>query len=404
MQNELILWSKKILIALVIGAIIYILYTIKSLILVIVISGFITIVINPLVDRGEQHRIPGWVTVLWVYIIIFLLGSIVIGTLIPIVINYVTDTATLVISWVNTAQKTYLSEGISGFHFHPYIEKVILLVLGKENIEHTLDIIKQNAGNIQTVITTQISSITSGWLSIVTAVWWAVANWILIAIMSFMMVLERKAIGGFILSFTPREIDTYLHNHYHQIQHVTTAWMRAMLILSLSIFAITYIGLFTLEVIFGFDTERTFTLAVIWGIMEFIPYIWPIIALIPALIIGLGISWKVALIITLLYIAIQQIENNFLVPKVMSKSLDLSPVLVFIMMLAWGLIGGILGIILAIPIAWVARIFYMSYRSRKNTDHTVSESSVWNNEEWAPKHPRSTEWGKKKKIIWQINN
>ncbi len=402
MQNELILWSKKILIALLIGAIIYILYTIKSLILVIVISGFITIVINPLVDRGEQHRIPGWVTVLWVYIIIFLLGSIVIGTLIPIVINYVTDTATLVISWVNTAQKTYLSEGISGFHFHPYIEKVILLVLGKENIEHTLDIIKQNAGNIQTVITTQISSITSGWLSIVTAVWWAVANWILIAIMSFMMVLERKAIGGFILSFTPREIDTYLHNHYHQIQHVTTAWMRAMLILSLSIFAITYIGLFTLEVIFGFDTERTFTLAVIWGIMEFIPYIWPIIALIPALIIGLGISWKVALIITLLYIAIQQIENNFLVPKVMSKSLDLSPVLVFIMMLAWGLIGGILGIILAIPIAWVARIFYMSYRNRQDVDHPVTDAQTWGQEKSSQRRSPSTDREWKKKIIWQI--
>jgi hypothetical protein len=85
------------------------------------------------------------VTVIGVYIVIFLLGSIVIGTLIPIIINYVTDTASVVINWVNSAQSVYMTQGITGFHFHPYIEKVILLILGENNIEHTLDIIKQNA-------------------------------------------------------------------------------------------------------------------------------------------------------------------------------------------------------------------------------------------------------------------
>jgi predicted PurR-regulated permease PerM len=50
-------------------------------------------------------------------------------------------------------------------------------------------------------------------------------------------------------------------------------------------------------------------------------------------IIGLGISWKVAFIIVVLYVIIQQTENNILVPYVMSKSLDLSPFFVFIVML-----------------------------------------------------------------------
>lgn len=79
-----------------------------------------------------------------------------IGTLIPIIINYVTETATLVINWVNSAQSVYLRDGITGFNFHPYIERVVLLVFGENNIENTLDIIKQNAGNIQSIVTTQI--------------------------------------------------------------------------------------------------------------------------------------------------------------------------------------------------------------------------------------------------------
>jgi len=365
----------------------------------IAISWFITILITPLADKWEKYHIPAWMTVIGIYVIIFLLGSIVIGTLIPIVINYVTDTANLVINWVNTAQNIYMTQGISGFHFHPYIERLILLILWENNIEHTLDIIKQNAGNIQSIITTQIKSLTSGGISIVSAVGGVVANWSLIAVMTFMMVLERKQVGNFILSMAPKNIDIYLHDHYHQIQHVTTAWMKAMIILSLSIFVITYIWLLTLETIFDFDTGRTFTLAIIGGIMEFIPYVGPIIALIPALIIGLGISWKVAGIITILYIIIQQIENNFLVPKVMSRSLDLSPILVFIVMLMGATLWGILGIILAVPIAGVARVIYGEYQ-KKSKSHLTQENQEKIQEGWAQKN-EMTSIRKEKKLTTQ---
>ncbi len=165
------------------------------------------------------------------------------------------------------------------------------------------------------------------------------------------MVLERKNIGRFLLDILPSSLSHYLTGHYRSIQDVTTAWIKATLILSVSIFATTYIGLILVKWIFGFDTEQAFTLAIIGGIMEFIPYIGPLIALIPAVIIGLGISWKAALTITALYLIIQRIENDVLVPYVMSKALDLSPFLVFVVMLAGASLGGILGIILAVPVA-----------------------------------------------------
>ena len=164
------------------------------------------------------------------------------------------------------------------------------------------------------------------------------------------MVLERKNIGAFILDITPKHLEIYIKNHYRIIQNVCTSWIKATLILSGSIFFITYVGLFLVEWIFDFSTERLFTLALIGGIMEFIPYVGPLIALIPAVIIGLGISWEVALIITILYLVIQRLENDFLVPYVMSKNLDLSPFLVFIAMIAGASLGGVMGIILAMPV------------------------------------------------------
>ncbi len=387
MHNDLSLWVKKIFLALLIWAVLSILYTLSSLVLVIVIAGFITILLNPLIERWEKHKIPAWITLLCVYILVFFLGGIVIGTLIPIIIDYVSNTIAIVTLWVNNAQSIYLKEGLSGFHFHPYIERLIRLIFGENNIEHTLDIIKQNAGNIQSIITTQVSSLTTGGISIVSAVGWVVANWAFIGVMTFLMVLERRSVGRFLLGIVPVRFEKYMHNHYHSVQTVCNSWIRGTLILSLSIFFVTYIGLYSMEYFLNtgfiqdsfslapFTIENKFSLALIGGIMEFIPYVWPLIALIPAAIIWLWISWEVALSIVFLYLFIQRIENDFLVPYVMSKALDISPLLVFIVMIAGASLGGILGIILAVPLAGMAKVIYSEYQDKKAPTKKVRETS-----------------------------
>lgn len=384
MHAELTLWTKKILILICIIGILYISYILSSLILVIIIAGFITILINPLAEKGERYNIPSWITVLGVYVVIFFLWSIVIGTLIPIIIDYVRETVGIITNWVNNAQSIYTKDWLSGFHFHPYVERGIRLLFWEANIEHTLDIIKQNAGNIQSIITTQVSSLTSGGISIVSAVGGAVANWAFIGIMTFLMILERRQIGLFILSLAPSRLDEYIKNHYRSIQNVCNSWIKATLILSVSIFFVTYAWLYLLEFSLNtaflsnllgippFSIENKFSLALIGGIMEFIPYVGPLIALIPAGIIWLGISWEVALGIIILYLIIQRIENDFLVPYVMSKALDLSPLLVFVVMIGGGTLGGILGIILAVPLAGIAKVIFAESQKGKHTTATES--------------------------------
>ena len=384
MTHELSIWTKKILILIGFTALFFILYKIRSIVFILIISGFLTIILNPLVTFGEKKKVPAWITLIAVYIIVIILWSIVIGTLIPIIVTYVTDTINTIILWVNNAKSLYVKEWIEWFHFHPYIERAILLLFWEKNIDHILDIIKQNAGNIQSFLTTQISSITSGGFTIMSQVGGVIADWTLIGISTFLMVLERKTIGNELMSIIPTAARKYVANHFLQIQHVFTTWMKAMLILSGSIFCITFIGLSIIEGIFWFSLGKTFTLALIGGIMEFIPYVGPIIALIPAVIIGLGISWKVAGIVTILYIIIQQIENNFLVPYVMSKNLDLSPYFVFIVMLIWASLGGVLGIILAVPMAAILKFGLHEYlknsREKENTARENSAPSAWGKE------------------------
>ena len=62
MASELVLWTKKILILLAIAAGLYILWMLSSIITLVLVAGFLTIVMNPLIDLGERYRVPSWLT------------------------------------------------------------------------------------------------------------------------------------------------------------------------------------------------------------------------------------------------------------------------------------------------------------------------------------------------------
>jgi predicted PurR-regulated permease PerM len=100
--------------------------------------------------------------------------------------------------------------------------------------------------------------------------------------------------------------------------------------------------------------------------MEFIPYIWPFIALIPALAIWLWIWINATIIIFVLYILIQQTENNLLVPYVMWKNLSISPFSVLVAMIIWASLFWIIWIIISIPLVSITKIFVNDYIKHKN--------------------------------------
>lgn len=99
--------------------------------------------------------------------------------------------------------------------------------------------------------------------------------------------------------------------------------------------------------------------------MEFIPYIGPFLALLPALAIVAGMGITPVISILILYILIQQAENNILVPMVMSKTLDLSPFFILLMMTVMASLFGITGILLAIPFAAILQMIVKDFLERK---------------------------------------
>ncbi len=135
------------------------------------------------------------------------------------------------------------------------------------------------------------------------------------------------------------------------VQRVIGQWVRGQLILGLSVGVFTFIGLTILSVtvdpIFG---RYAVLLSVIAGVLELVPIIGPIIAAIPAVLLAAtaGIESVVAALV--LYTLVQQVENNFLVPKIQGAAVQLHPAAVIFAIIIGGALAGLLGAILALPL------------------------------------------------------
>ncbi len=87
------------------------------------------------------------------------------------------------------------------------------------------------------------------------------------------------------------------------------------------------------------------------GMAELIPLAGPIITALPAILVTLAVSPPKPLLAAGLYLVIQQVENYLLVPKVMQRAMDLSTLTIVFAVLAGATLGGIVGVLLAAPIA-----------------------------------------------------
>lgn len=155
--------------------------------------------------------------------------------------------------------------------------------------------------------------------------------------------------------------------------YVFSNYIRGQIVLSLVIGVASWVGLFVLS-LFGFEVQFMLLLAVFAGIMEFIPVIGPVVGAIPAILLGFFDSPSTALAVALLYLVIQQLEGNLLVPRIVGESVNIHPAILMILLLVCGSVFGILGALLCAPVAAVARDMFIYLHGRlSNPPHPAGQ-------------------------------
>jgi predicted PurR-regulated permease PerM len=166
-----------------------------------------------------------------------------------------------------------------------------------------------------------------------------------IIVSAFYLIYDQASLTETFLGLAPESRRAVIRDFFADIAEVIGNYIRGNLIISAISAIITFIALTILGVPFALP------LAIFTGLMGLLPYIGPLIALIPAFILGLAQSPLTGLLVFIIYIVYQQIENTFIVPLVYKKALNLSPALVFLSVVIGGGLFGVLGAFLALPVA-----------------------------------------------------
>jgi predicted PurR-regulated permease PerM len=144
-----------------------------------------------------------------------------------------------------------------------------------------------------------------------------------------------------------------------------SAYIRGQLTLGLIIGIAVGIGLGILDLIPGIEVDYILLLALWAGICELIPMIGALLGMIPGILVALVVGGPFsAIVVAILYIVIQQIENNFLVPRIVGDSVGVHPAVLTVVLIAMGQVFGLLGVIVAAPLAAIARDLYLYFDRR----------------------------------------
>ncbi|MBI5022724.1 MAG: AI-2E family transporter [Candidatus Magasanikbacteria bacterium] len=320
----------------------YFAYLVSDLLVLLFIAMILASLIDPLADWFAKKRMWRGVAVFLIYILVFGVLALVFILLVPIIVSQITQLS------VNFSG--YWEKIMTGFS----TVKTLSIRFGLwENLQTTLPATLQSG-----VLTAQklVSSIFGvfGWIF----------SFILVLVMAFYMVVEEDGFKKAIRSLAPSEYQNYLGQLWTRIKEKLGDWLRGTLALGLIIGAMSYAGLLILGV------QYALLLAVIAGIFEMIPYAGPIFSGLVAVLLAFLQTgdWPLPVFTAILFIVIQQLENNLLVPKVMKKAVGLNPIVSILSLLIGFRLLGVVGALLSIPVATVLSIVWtdlVDSRSKK---------------------------------------
>jgi predicted PurR-regulated permease PerM len=166
----------------------------------------------------------------------------------------------------------------------------------------------------------------------------------LLAIVYFWLV-EHARIQRFVLAFLPGRLRGGAREAWNEIENRLGLWVRGQLIL------MGTVGVATGVLYSVIGLPSAILLAFIAAVTEAIPIIGPLLGAIPAILVAATVSPELALVVAVIYVLIQFVEGNVLVPLVMRNTIGISPFLVVVSLLIGGAAGGLVGALFGVPVA-----------------------------------------------------
>lgn len=301
-------------------AIIFLLLQLWTTLLLIFIAFLVATAVTPFVGKLEERGIPR--------------GAAVVGLLVTFV-GVVALLLWLLIPPLVAQTRAFATD------FDDYVQQVRDFANGTQVLDDQIENATDGSGAAP-------STIFSGFLAVGTSLVTGVANFLIVLVLAVYILIDGERIYNWIARYLPPRQRIKLRQALPEISDVVSGYVIGQSINS------TLFGVFTFTVLTVVDVPQAILLALIAAVADAIPIAGVFIATVPAALVALaapegGIT--TAIIVVVAYTAYQQVENYLIVPRVFGNTLELSSFAILVAVLIGGQLLGIIGVILALPLA-----------------------------------------------------
>ncbi len=312
-------------------------------VLILTVAGIVALVLNPLVKLVQRSGLPRGLAIFAVYFG-FVAALVGIGLLL---VNPI------------SAQVSHFERSVPNLVDHANQDLANLQTwLDKHGIK--VHIQKQGQTALQTLqkdVLKRSSDIVSFSQDLLNKIVTVGFDLILILVLSIYLLVYGKEIAELVRRIMPDGDGTPEDDYPLLVQRAVSGYVRGQLLFSLVMGASAAAALALMGLIGIFPSGETYALFFggFYGLMEFIPYIGPIIGPLPAVIVAFFHSPITAVWVILLFVALQQLEGHVVAPQVFRISLRINPILIILALLIGYQIYGIAGALIALPTLAVLR-------------------------------------------------
>ena len=295
---------------------IWFVYYIRDIVLQLFMALLLVSILNPFVVKLSKYKVPKALSILLSYVLIFgFLGTAIASILPPLI-----------------EQTTNLANGLPGYFQSSEFPRYLNEDVGRQ-------------------LVSQLGSFPSQVIKAGFSLFGNILNILTVAIFAFYLLLIRDKFDSNLEFLFGNEKAKGIASLVNTLEVRLGGWARGQFSLMLLIGIFSYVGFIVLGIPYALP------LAMLAGIFEIVPYIGPIIASIPAIILGFSISPFLGFAAVGLAVLIQQLENYVFVPKIMEKSTGVSPIVILVSLAVGFRLAGIVGMIISIPIVIIIHTF-----------------------------------------------
>jgi predicted PurR-regulated permease PerM len=321
------------------------LYVIGDVIAILFVAIIFAAALSPWVDALEKRKVPRGLSVIFFFLIFIGFISLIVTLLVPPITEQAEAFAANVPEYSQQANE--------------FLDKASIISTDLGFFSEFEEATKWIEGTLKDTVKPVFATIFD--------VFGGVVAFFGILVITFYLLIEENAIRRTSRFIVPDKYQHFFTQMVTKMQTKISAWLKGQFILSFLIGVMVYVSLLILGV------EYALILALVAFIGEFVPYLGPMLAALPAIFVAFVQSPLLALFVIVIFIIIQQAENHILVPKIMQRAVGLNPVISIIAILIGFKLAGILGIVLAIPVATAVSVIIKEIYTLQQMEEPIVE-------------------------------